>query len=88
MNFITFILSLLYLLLAGTNTSAKNSLHKKPTHEDNLKNFNRWCERNFGIIAFTAVIILLITFFVICFILVGVSATESGVYYNHLGGVI
>lgn len=82
-HFITSILSLLSVLLVGTSTS-KNSLHKKPTYEDKRKALNSWVQMNFGIIALAAVVFLLIIFVFVCFLLVGVSATESGTYYYHL----
>ena len=85
---ITSFLSLLYFLLVGTPT-AKNSLHKKPTHADYRKSVNCWVQMNFGIIALAAILILLIIFIVSCFMIVGVSATESGMLRNFInGGVI
>lgn len=82
-HFITSILSLLSVLLVGTSTS-KNSLYRKPTREDKRKALNSWVQMNFGIIALAAVVFLLISFVFVCFLLVGVSATESGTYYYHL----
>ena len=67
---------------------AKNTLHKKPTREDYLKKFNCWIQRNFYIICLAAIVFLLIIFVIVCYMLVGVSATESGTYYNGLKGVI
>lgn len=87
-KFITSFLSLLYVLLVGTSTNDKVRLAKKPTKEDHMRNLNCWIQRNFYIIALAAILILLIIFAIVCFMIVGVSAVESGNYYNHLGGVI
>lgn len=84
MNFITAILS----LLLGTNTRATNSLHKKPTTEDLTKRINCWIYRNFYIIALAFLVLVFVTFIFVCFAVIGISATDSGAYYNHLGGVI
>lgn len=73
--------------LIGTPT-AKHSLHKKPTKEDVQRSINCWIERNFYIICLAAIVFLLISFVIVCYAIVGVSATESGTYYNHIRGVI
>ena len=57
-------------------------------NEDYLKKFNCWIQRNFYIICLAAIVFLLIIFVIVCYMLVGVSATESGTYYNGLKGVI
>ena len=82
-HFITSILSILSVLLVGT-PPAKNSLHRQPTREDRRKAINCWIQMNFGIIALAVIVFLLIIFVFVCFLLVGVSATESGTYYYHL----
>lgn len=74
-------------LLVGTPT-AKHDLRKKPTKEDHFRTLNCWIQRNFYIIALAAIIILLILFVVVCFAIVGVSATESGVQYNQFNNII
>ena len=81
------IITTLYNLTTETPT-AKHTLHKKPTREDLQKGINCWIQRNFYIICLAAIIFLLITFVIVCYMLVGVSATESGTYYNGLKGVI
>lgn len=83
MNFITAILS----LLLGTKTSAKHSLHKQPTKDDFRRNLNCWIQRNFYIIALVILISVFVTFFIVCMVY-GISATESGHYYNQFGGAI
>ena len=85
MKFITTLIN--FILFAGTPT-AKHDLRKKPTREDHLRDFNCWIERNFYIIALAAIVFLLITFVIVCFAVVGVSAVESGNYYNHFAEVI
>lgn len=72
-------------LVFGTPT-AKNSLHKKPTREDHSKHFKCWIQMNSDIIALAAILILLIIFIVVCFKIVGVSATESGMLRNFING--
>lgn len=80
-------LSLLYLVFVGT-PQPKHSLHKKPTKEDFSRNLNCWIQRNFYIICLAFLLILFITFVIFCFWICGVSATESGNVYNHIGDVI
>ena len=82
------ILSLLWILLVGTPSNAKHSLYKQPTREDFSRNLNCWIQRNFYIIALAAILTLLVSFVLFMFWCVGVSAVESGNYYNHMGGVI
>lgn len=86
---ITTILSLLLTLLIGNPHDNKSTiLNKKPTREDNIKVINEWIGRNFYIICLVVLVTALITFIGVCFVVCGVSAVESGQYYNHLGGVI
>ena len=82
-KFITSFLSLLWVLLAGTPAPV-NDLRKKPTRETSNMQFYAWINKNFYIIALAA----LILFVIICFMIVGGSATESGTLYNQLGGTI
>ncbi len=63
-------------------------LHKKPTREDYMRDINCWIQRNFYILCAIAIMILLVVFVVACFTIVGASATESGVQYNHFQDVI
>lgn len=74
-------------LLVGTPT-AKTDLRKKPTKEDRIRTLNCWVQRNFYIIALATMIILLVVFIFVCFAIVGVSATESGVQYNQFNNII
>ena len=79
MNPLTLLLSMVF---------SNKSLYRKPTMEDFKKEINLWVTRNFGIIAIVSIIFLLIVFLWVCFALVGVSATDSGVQYNHFHEVI
>lgn len=81
------ILSLLWVLLAGT-PQPKYDLRKPTTKEDHLRTLKCWAQRNFYLIALAAILILLIAFVLFMFWICGVSAVESGNYYNHMGGVI
>ena len=88
MNRITsIILSLLMLLLGTTQTStAKNSLHKKPTTEDQMKALNGWIQKYFYIICLAVLIAVFLTFILTCFYACGLSATESGMMRNFING--
>lgn len=81
------ILSLLWILLVGT-PQPKHSLHKQPIKKDFRKEADYWILKNWNFIALAAVLILIISFILFMFWAYGVSAVESGTYYNHLGGVI
>ena len=90
MNYFNYIITaILSLLLGGTDTAAKNSLHKKPTQEDFSKKLNCWIYRNFYIIALVFLIAVFVTFIFACFAICGISSTESGAMRNFInGGVI
>lgn len=62
----------------------KVRLARKPTKDDYVKSLNCWIARHFYILAFLAILILLLIFIGLCFALVGTSAVESGTYYYHL----
>lgn len=84
------ILTSILILITGIFGTSNNPvrLQKKPTMKDRKEKFNCWIERNFGIIALIIMLFALIRFVIVCYLVVGVSAVESGNYYNHLGGVI
>lgn len=77
----------LLILLLGNRNNDYDILSRKPLKEDYYREFNYWIQRNFYTIALAAIIFLLIMFVIVCFSIVGVSAVESGTYYNHLGGL-
>lgn len=84
-------LSLLWILLVGTPTPNKSTiLNRKMTPKEKRGYYkvrlNLWIERNFGLIALAAVLFLLITFVVMCFWSVGISAVESGGMRNFVNG--
>ena len=79
---------LIFLTFLGFKTGPVNDLRKQPTREDYMRSLNCWVQRNFGIVALTTIIILLIVFIIVCSAIVGVSAVESGNYHNHLMDVI
>ena len=84
------ILTSILILITGIFGTSNNPvrLQKKPTMKDRKEKFNCWIQRNFGIIALIIMLFALISFVIVCYLVVGVSAVESGNYYNHLGGVI
>lgn len=49
---------------------------------------NIWTEKNFYLLCFIAIVGCLIIFCIVCFIVVGASAVESGNMYNHIQDVI
>ena len=82
------ILRLLQVLLFGTQPVPKHDLRKRPTSDDAMKSLNEFLQRNFYIICVASIIFLLIVFVIICYLLVGVSAVESGAVYNNLEAII
>lgn len=65
------------------NTPAR--LHKKTTTNEKI---DEWALNHAHIILPLAILALLILFAMLCYAIVGVSAVESGVQYNHLADVI
>lgn len=88
------ILSFLLMLLIGTPTTPKKStiLNKKMSNQEKRirakVRIQLWFERNTGYFILAFIILLLIIFIVFCFWIVGCSATDSGITYNHLRDVI
>lgn len=74
------------ILLVGNSNNPVNDLRRKPTREDYLRTLNCWVERNFYIICLAAILFLLLIFCILCFLIVGVSATESGAMRNFING--
>lgn len=66
-------------------------LQKKPDNTNSFK-FNErieaWCIKHATICLLTIFVLFAVLFVILCYALVGVSATESGTVYNHLWGVI
>ena len=84
MNFIELILMTLINLL-GINNTKTADLHKKISMMDKIEGFLLSHATFFLILA---LVILLILFVALMFAIVGVSATESGTLYNHLGDIL
>lgn len=84
MNFFELILMTLINLL-GFNTNKPHDLHKKISRMDKIEGFLLSHATFFLILA---LVILLILFVALMFAIVGVSATESGTLYNHLGDIL
>ena len=92
MNIIS-ILSLIWILLAGTPQESKSTIlnpkySNEQKHHQTMIRLNHFCHRNFYIICVAAIVILLLVFILFCFWIVGVSAVESGTVYNHMGAII
>lgn len=60
-------------------------LYKKETAEEKL---DSWANANAHILLPLALITLLVLSIMLCFAICGLSATDSGVTYNHLQDVI
>ena len=65
--------------------SAPVRLHKKQSKEDMIE---AWILNHANIFLPLCIIVLLVLFVCLMYALVGVSAVESGVQYNHLVDVI
>jgi len=66
--------------------SAPVRLQKKRTRDDYMRDVNSWVIKNFGVVALATIITLLIAFIIVCYIVVGVSAVESGTMRNFIAG--
>lgn len=68
-----------YFYYSRKTSPAPPSLHRKWTWKDELKdNYKDWLP--------LATIILVLTLIIVFMIVNGVGATESNIYYYHLGG--
>ena len=89
MKIITSIIQFLLILLVGTPKNNKARLGKK---EDDISPFlnklDDWAMRYAHIILPILLITLMILFVLLCYAIIGVSATDSGLQYNHLQDVI
>lgn len=66
----------------------KYDLHKKPCKEDYINELRVWLTLNFSFIALAAIIGLIVFVVWFCFFITGISAVESGMWYNNLDKVI
>lgn len=83
------LISLLLVMILGLNNNGpKHDLRKKPTHYNYNRRVDSWVERNRIYIIGVLAAIGFILFIIICVSIVGASATESGVVYNHFQDVI
>lgn len=53
-----------------------------------LEKIDAWATAHANILLPLCLIILGILLIMVCYSIVGLSATDSGIYYNHLQGVI
>jgi hypothetical protein len=82
------ILRLLQVLILGNRNVPKHDLRKRNTSDDAMKGLNEFLQKNFYIICVLAILFLLIVFVICCYMVVGVSAVDSGITYNHIGDMI
>lgn len=85
MNFLELLLMTLINLLGFNTTKPRADLHKKVGMMDRIEGFLLSHATFFLILA---LVIGLILFVALMFAIVGVSATESGTLYNHLGDIL
>ena len=76
------------LLGVETTTTPKHDLRKKPTREDHMRTLNCFFQRYFYIFCIIAIIFLLIVFVICCYMIIGMSAVDSGTLYNHWEAII
>lgn len=69
-----------FLFLSG-NDKPVYDLRKKQSSRQSLEFF---CCKYFHIICVTILIFLVIIFCIVCYMIVGVSAVDSGAYYYHM----
>jgi len=81
-------LRLLQVLILGNRNVPKHDLRKRKTTSDAMKSLNSFIERNFYIICLASILFLLIMFVIVCYAIVGVSATESGIQYNQFNNIV
>lgn len=67
----------------GERMSTPVRLHKKPTREDHLRNFNFWVQKYFYVIVFVVLVICVLSLVSVAFA-TGFSAVESGTMRNFL----
>ena len=89
MKIITSIIQFLLILLVGTPKNKKARLEKqKDDISPFLNKLDEWAMRNVHIILPICLITLMILFVLLCYAIIGVSATDSGLQYNHFQEVI
>lgn len=79
---------ILGLLFTGEKANEPVRLNKKQNKTDLMEFANGFVERNFYIIALLIMVLALITFVALCFAIMGIGATESGMTYNGMHKVI
>ena len=90
MKIITSIIQFLLILLVGTPKNKKARLGKQENNQFSpfLNTIEMWAMRYAHIILPICLIMLMILFVALCYAIIGVSATDSGLQYNHLKDVI
>ena len=86
------LIQMLIVLLFGVNNGPKHDLRKKPTIDDNKKRVRNYLKNYFNrykwIFISIGIVLAFIVFVLVCFIMIGTSAVESGNMYNHFQDVI
>lgn len=78
----------LFTLFTGVNVDEPVRLQKQVPKKNIKSKLNDLIQRKFYIIALASIIVALLVFVICCFMIVGISATESGMVYNNLQKVI
>lgn len=79
------ILLILLNLFGFKGVDTPKSLYKQ---EPMTVKLERWIGERIHILCFIILMLVFIVFVAACFFICGVSATESGMMYNHFGDVI
>ena len=78
-------LTALYYLLTETSLTPKHDLRKKKSFAEKAEEVLR---KYFYLFCAVAILFCIFMFVIVCFWICGVSAVESGTYYNQFQGVI
>ena len=82
-------LSLLQYLLVGDNPTGQVRLQKQQkTRTEIRRRLEAYIARHFYLIMILVVVLLLAIFVTVCFLIVGASATDSGITYNAMEQII
>ena len=82
-------LSLLQYLLVGDNPTGQVRLQKQQkTKTEIRRRLEAYIARHFYLIMILVVVLLLAIFVTVCFLIVGASATDSGITYNAMEQII
>ena len=85
MNFLT---TLHYLLVGDNPTGKVRSQKQQKTRTEISRRLELYIARHFYLIMLLFLVLLLAIFVTVCFLIVGASATDSGITYNAMEQII